>query len=124
MSAPTVLTTKTDIDLMVSAFVQTGAGADLYGDDIDAARIGRILWSENLAGARVDLPDRDWSDEESEVSDYTFHEYVGINLGSLTRVIYMYEAETCERAGWRQSEAYAIVHALYRRQCRIFQSPR
>jgi hypothetical protein len=93
MSAATVLTTKTDIDLMVSAFVQTGAGADLYGDHIDAARIGRILWSENLAAARVDLPDRDWSDEECEVADNTFHEYVVINLASLHRAIYMYEAD-------------------------------
>ena len=114
MPIPTVLVPKIDIDLMVSAFIQTGAATEVYGDKIHPEQIGRVLWNANLEAARKDLPDRDWSDEIEEIEVYTFHEYSGLNLGPLTSVVYAYEAENSERDGWRGSEACAIVHALYR----------
>ena len=110
----TALTSRTDIDVIVSAFLQSGAAAELYGDEADPTRVGRVLWRENLEAARDDLPGRDWSGEEAEIERYAFHEYVGLKLGPATCVIYAYEMETGERQGWRQSEACAILHALYR----------
>lgn len=118
---PSVLTSRIDIDLIVSAFLQTGAAVEVYGDEVDPTRIGRILWSENLEAARHDLPERDWSGEETEIQRYVFHEYIGLKLGPLACVVYAYEAETGEQPGWRRSEACAILHALYR--ALVFQAP-
>lgn len=110
----TVLTPRINIDVIVSAFLQTGAATEVYGEAFDPTRVGRILWKENLEAARADLPGRDWSGEETEIERYAFREYPRLKPGPATCVVYAYEAETGERPGWRQSEACAILHALYR----------
>ncbi len=109
---------KTHIDLLVSAAIEwklwarlphAGAPGLVAMAAEHAGAMGRMLWSENAASVRhrYDLsPDGEESVAYAElVAGYRWTRWVEANPAAVVGFVRCYDYQSCERAGWRASDA-------------------
>ncbi len=88
------------------------------GDLEHAARIGQMLWDENVKSVcyRYDEPadSTDLPGPVGETYTYEVHPLTSSTVDPLAvfQVLSCYEYQTCEHPGWNDSEAYTIVQAI------------
>jgi len=121
---------KDDIDLLVSAIRQFQAPVRMGDrfvtpDAADPRELGQMLWSENVKSLRARYPDSnpeyeaERRDQDRDVAAYKFQEYPGVKPAAIAAIADCYEYQTCEHAGWAQSDAYIAIASLRARLVRL-----
>lgn len=113
---------KEDIDVLVSACIETGIGGALLAL---GRELGRALWLENLTSVKYRYPDdRDgeWPGPvgltEADINAYEWEDRKpqpgqGFGAGGLRGVLDCYVYQSCEHPDWLMSEACEITELLY-----------
>jgi hypothetical protein len=98
-----------------------------YGEDDSAAEVARMLWDENKASVNARYPDTIDHPENMPGTvgeNYTITRadfrkpYMHREPVEILKACDCYEYQSCEHAGWPESEAYAFIQALRRKMIR------
>ena len=103
---------KHDIDILVTAYLalhQPSAG-------IDATKIGRILWLENVASVayRYGMPKRHCQEHagyKRALRDYAY-EPIAAKAAAVAKIARCYDYQSCEHPAWEVSRAKKISDLL------------
>ena len=98
-----------------------------YSEDDRAAEVAQMLWDENIASINARYPDTIDHPEKMPGTvgeNYTIaradfrRPYMHRDPVEILKACDCYEYQSCEHAGWQESEAYAFIQALRRKMIR------
>ena len=84
------------------------------------ARIGQMLWDENVASVKYRYPDCGFDELPGPIDcDYQYGEHNGCGIGkpqidpvAVLKACDGYEYQSCEHPSWEQSEAHTYIQSL------------
>jgi hypothetical protein len=103
---------KHDIDILVTAYLALHEASA----KIDATKIGRILWLENVASVayRYNMPERHCEEHAAykrALRDYA-HEPIHAKAAAVAKIARCYDYQSCEHPAYVASRARKIAYLL------------
>ncbi len=93
----------------------------------DPARVGKMLWDENIASVSHRYPDDSWGEWPGPIGEnyiYGRHvPYVRLRFDpvEVIKAAHCLDYQSCEHPGWRESEARAYVEGLIHKATQLLE---